>query len=348
VYLADHIRDELHLKAKEQAAASGGIPSPKCIAGRAAPGHATTIVENGTVYHVALANGSATGLYLDQRANRKKLVELISKLPPSPKGRIMLNAFSYTGSFSVAACLGVPGLQTLNLDPSTPATEIAIKNFESNKLDAGKHKFQSKDVFASMTALDNVNAQFDVVVVDPPTVLRVRRPDGKLFTFSTLSNYNELTSLAAPLVAPGGLLVAFMNTRTLDAEKWEKDVQKGIDSIVDRKKELFEFLNFAETRKKLRKRPDLRKKPRDRLLRQMASDGKFEITRDDIEKMYSFTKIDQWTQDVDFGWHESDPAGQYLHGLVFQRSSYIPNGIKIPPSPPLVTETRPPAKKNKK
>lgn len=334
IYVADHIRDELHRRAQEQ----GGIPQlQRCIAGHAAPRHSTTILEDGLIYHVALANGSATGLYLDQRDNRRKLAQLLQQLPSSStaRPRSMLSVYSYAASFSLAAISAVSGLQTVNLDPSHAAAEVAERNFQANGIDPANHRFQKKDPFASMSALDNTGAQFDLVVLDPPSVSRVRRPDGKLFTFSTTTNYDELVSLAAPLVAPGGYLVTLMSTRSLDTAKWEKMIQQGMASIVDRKKEFYEFSKFADERKRLRKRNDLRKKPRDRMLQKMATDGKFEISREDVEKMFSFEKVDQWGQTPDFGWQPSDSFGQYLHGLVWKRSPYLPAGLILPAAAPL-------------
>ncbi len=85
-----------------------------CIVGDKAPNHHTVVIENGITYHVTLSQGSSCGLYLDQRDNRRRLLELLMQSPPEK--RSLLNTFCFTCSFSLLPASR--GITTANIDLS--------------------------------------------------------------------------------------------------------------------------------------------------------------------------------------------------------------------------------------
>ena len=96
------------------------------------------INENGMSFYVNILSGQKTGFYLDQRDNRA-LVKALAR------GRSVLNLFSYTGGFSVAAGLG-GAKRILSVDASADALAIAEKNADLNRLNAG-HETVRADIF---------------------------------------------------------------------------------------------------------------------------------------------------------------------------------------------------------
>lgn len=180
------------------------------VAGSRAPSDALEVVEAGLRYAVHLGDGAPTGLYLDQRDNRPRVAALAA-------GRTLLNTFSYTCSFSLAAA--AQGAKTTSVDLAKAALETAKRNFAANGLDAKAHRFFAEDVFVFLPRLARRGERFDVVLLDPPTFAR-----GKRGAFSVERDYGDLVALAAPLVAPGGRLVAFANTHRLSEHDWRAQV----------------------------------------------------------------------------------------------------------------------------
>lgn len=184
------------------------------LAGARAPGDSLDVVEAGLKYRIQLGAGAPTGLYLDQRDNRPKAAALAA-------GKTLLNTFSYTCSFSLAAA--AQGAKTTSVDLAKAALETAKRNFETNGLALEPNRFFAEDVFVFLPRLARRGEQFDVVLLDPPTFAR-----GKKGVFSVEKNYGELVAVAAPLVAPGGRLVAFANTHRMSAADWIAQVAAAL------------------------------------------------------------------------------------------------------------------------
>lgn len=167
-----------------------------CIAGDKAPDHHTIVIENGISYHVTLSQGSSCGLYLDQRDNRRKLLDLL--MQSAPEKRSLLNTFCFTCSFS--ALPASHGITTANIDLSRSSIDwgkdvslsiemlqnlrdlkkinLLMQNFMENGIDLNKHEFYSKDAFLGLPKMGIIRRQFQAVLLDPPTLARVRRRDG--------------------------------------------------------------------------------------------------------------------------------------------------------------------------
>ena len=165
-------------------------------------------------FAVQFAGGPAYGLYLDQRDNRPKAAALAA-------GTSLLNTFSYTCSFSVYAAAA--GARTVNVDQSKLALETGKRNLALNGLSTEGHRFLADDVFACLPRLAKKGEKFGVVLLDPPTFAR-----GKKGVFSVERDYAKLVAAAAPLVAPGGHLLAFANTHRMAHAEWYAQVRAGL------------------------------------------------------------------------------------------------------------------------
>ncbi len=142
-----------------------------------------------------LARGQKTGLFFDHRENRRLVGE-------RARDKSVLNLFSYTGGFSVAAALGGASHVT-SVDIAGPAVEASIENFRENGLASFPHEAVRADVFDYLEKLKKEKRQFDLVVCDPPTFAKSR-----LQLKAAEKAYRKLMSLALDVVAPGGVFCA--------------------------------------------------------------------------------------------------------------------------------------------
>jgi 23S rRNA (cytosine1962-C5)-methyltransferase len=131
--------------------------------------------EAGVPVEVELGDGWDTGLYLDQRDNRKRIRAACA-------GRSMLNLFGYTGMFSVAAALG-GAASTTTVDLSGRALDRARRNFAlSNLLTGEQHRFVRADAVEWLSRKRRAGVRFDVIVLDPPSFSTVGK--GRVFKLS--------------------------------------------------------------------------------------------------------------------------------------------------------------------
>ncbi|MGZ5498243.1 MAG: class I SAM-dependent rRNA methyltransferase [Candidatus Aminicenantales bacterium] len=158
------------------------------------------ILENGIPFWVGLAGGQKTGFYLDQRESRKLVRECSS-------GRRVLNAFSYTGSFSVCALLG-GAVKADSIDSSAAAMALAQDNFELNGLASGSGTFFTADVFEFLRepALDH-----DFIILDPPAFAK-KRTD----VVAACRGYKDINRLAMQRVRAPGLVLTFSCSHFVD------------------------------------------------------------------------------------------------------------------------------------
>ncbi len=160
------------------------------------------IREYGIAYRIDFAAGYSQGIFLDQRENRRRV-----HVQATAGARTVLNLFSYTCAFSVAAAMG--GALTTSVDLSKRYLEWGRENFRANRLDLFGHEFHAGDVFDRLGLLAKRKRRFDLVIVDPPTFSR----DGEGGTFRVDRDYHRLATLAASLVGEGGSLLCSTNHR---------------------------------------------------------------------------------------------------------------------------------------
>ena len=154
------------------------------------------IVEYGLNFRVDVEEGQKTGFFLDQRENRQRVRALAA-------GREVLDCFSYTGGFAIAALAG-GARRVLAVESSAPALEVARDNLAANPLDAGRIAFAQADVFAHLRLLRDRAARFDLVVLDPPKFAPTAAQ-----AKNAARAYKDINLLAFKLLAPGGLLATF-------------------------------------------------------------------------------------------------------------------------------------------
>jgi 23S rRNA (cytosine1962-C5)-methyltransferase len=150
------------------------------------------IREGNARFEVDVVHGQKTGFFLDQRPGRRLVAELA-------RGRRLLNLFSYTGGFSVAAAVA-GAAHTTSVDIAAPAIRAAAENFRHSGVDPSRHGFVAADVFDFLAAAKQT---WDVVVCDPPSFA----PSEKALP-RAIAAYRSLHAAAARAVAAGGLLVA--------------------------------------------------------------------------------------------------------------------------------------------
>ena len=172
-----------------------------------------TFREHNLLFSANVREGHKTGFFLDHRHNRKRVGEL-------SEGRDVLDVFSYAGGFSVHALAG-GAYRVVSLDISEPALEVARANVALNFGEDPRHEVLAGDAFQELEHLARRREQFGVVVVDPPSFAKREKE-----IRGALDAYRRLTTLAVPLVAPGGILLAASCSARVTAEDFYATVER--------------------------------------------------------------------------------------------------------------------------
>ncbi len=150
------------------------------------------IREGQATMEVDMRRGQKTGLFLDQRENRRLVGQRSA-------GLRVLNLFSYTGGFSLAAALGGAS-KTTTVDIAAPAVEAAKRNFVLSGLKPKDHEFVAADVFDFLDESVKAGRDFDLVICDPPSFASSEKALKK-----GLRAYRRVNEQALRVVAPGGI-----------------------------------------------------------------------------------------------------------------------------------------------
>jgi len=173
------------------------------------------VKENGMHYAVDLNDGAMTGIFLDQRDVRKAIRDTYVE------GKRVLNTFSYTGAFSVAASLG-GAAQTTSVDLAKRSLPKTIEQFSVNGIDYEAENIHVMDVFDYFKYARRKKLSFDMVILDPPSFAR-----SKKYTFSVAKDYTKLLKEALSVTTKGGMIVASTNNATLTMRKFKGMLAKG-------------------------------------------------------------------------------------------------------------------------
>jgi len=130
----------------------------------------------------------------------------------------MLNAFSYTGAFSVYAAAAGAGPIT-NLDTSEDALDLACRQMQVNDLERPGDSYELGDVFEVLRLYRDQGRSFDMIVLDPPKFAPTRRHVPR-----ASRAYKDINLLALKLLRPGGTLVTFSCSGGIHAELFQKIV----------------------------------------------------------------------------------------------------------------------------
>ena len=174
-----------------------------------------TVLENGVLYQVFMNDGLMTGIFLDQHEVRGSLVDGLAM------GKSLLNMFSYTAAFSVAAAMGGAS-QTTSVDLAKRSRELSQAHFQANGISTEAHRFIVMDVFEYFKYAKRKGLTYDVIVLDPPSFARNKKQ-----TFSVAKDYHKLISQSLEILNPGGIIIASTNAANVSRQKFTEQIDKG-------------------------------------------------------------------------------------------------------------------------
>ncbi len=182
-----------------------GLPVKRGILKGVAPDGPIEILENGHRFLVDLDGGQKTGFYLDQRENRA----LVARYA---EGKTLLDAFSYTGGFSVYAA-AAKATRLTRVDTSREALESGKRNLTINGLDAIQDEAIRGNVFQVLRGFRDRGRQFGMIVLDPPKLAATKAHRDR-----AIRGYKDINLLALKLLKPGGTLATFSCSGGIDAD----------------------------------------------------------------------------------------------------------------------------------
>ena len=205
-----------------EARAHEGLPQTSGVLAGEPPPERIEIVENGCPYQVDVRAGHKTGFYLDQRDNRERIKRYAN-------GCDVLNAFSYTGGFGIAA-VAAGAASVTHVDLSAEALALARSNTALNTCHVEESSFIQGNVFEVLRTFRDQGRSFDLVVLDPP---KFAESKGSLMKASR--GYKDINLLGIKLLRPGGVLATFSCSGLMTPELFHKVVA---DAAVDAKRDI--------------------------------------------------------------------------------------------------------------
>ena len=180
-------------------------------------GAPTIFLESGLRFEADVLRGQKTGFFLDQRENRRLVESLAS-------GRSVLNAFSFSGGFSLYAARGGAKLVT-DLDISAHALASAERNFALNQSIASvaqcKHERVQADTFAWLE--QNAARKFDLIILDPPSFAKREAERA-----NAIRAYERLSALGIERLSSGGILVSCSCSAHVSAAEFFEAVRSAV------------------------------------------------------------------------------------------------------------------------
>ena len=171
-----------------------------------------TIEENQVKYRIHFGTGHKTGFFCDQRENRAILASHAA-------GKSVLDVCCYSGGFSVAAAKSGQATEVVGVDLDEEALVMAKKNADINDV---RVRYVHADAFAYMRDMARNNKQFDILVLDPPKLIRSRTE-----LEEGTRKHIDLNRLAIQLVKPGGILLTCCCAGLLDGPSFMQVVQSA-------------------------------------------------------------------------------------------------------------------------
>lgn len=168
----------------------------------------TKVIENGCVYEIDWETGQKTGFFIDQRDNR----ELLAKYS---KGKKVLNAFCYTGGFSVSA-LKAGAEKVVSVDISEKAINLTLQNVSLNGAFEGQHQGMVADV---TKFIREVETDFDIMVLDPPAFAKNMKA-----RHNAVQAYKRLNAEAIKRIKSGGIIFTFSCSQVVDRQLFENTI----------------------------------------------------------------------------------------------------------------------------
>jgi len=167
---------------------------------------------DGVRFLADLTGGQKTGWFFDQAPARR----LVGSLA---EGSSVLDVYCHTGGFALAAARG-GAARVLGLDRSAEALALAAQAAERNGLAV---ELDRTDAFSALAARGQRGERWDIVVCDPPSFVKSKRDFE-----AGIKGYRKLARLAAPLVAPGGLLLLASCSYHVDPPSFAHEIARGL------------------------------------------------------------------------------------------------------------------------
>ncbi|MBY7142140.1 class I SAM-dependent rRNA methyltransferase [Virgibacillus sp. NKC19-3] len=187
------------------------------------------VKENGVNYAVYLNDGAMVGIFLDQRDVREAIRVKYAK------GKKVLNTFSYTGAFSVAAALG-GAKKTTSVDLAKRSKRKTAEQFSINGIADNKQDTIVMDVFDYFKYARRHNMKFDMVILDPPSFARSKKR-----TFRVAKDYPALIKDTISITEKNGIIIASTNNASLDMKKFRGFVANAFREMGEKYNILEEF-----------------------------------------------------------------------------------------------------------
>jgi 23S rRNA (cytosine1962-C5)-methyltransferase len=189
------------------------LAPPHAVRGEDAP-PSFLVHELGVAFEVRLGEGMSTGLFLDQRENRRRVRELAA-------GARVLNLFAYTGAFSVVAAQG-GAKSSMTVDVAPGALAWAERNLARVDADPKAHVLVRADALRWLKHEARAAGPFDLALLDPPSFATT-----KTSRFSAGDDYAELAASVLARLAPGGRLLACTNHRATGKQRFRRTLHEA-------------------------------------------------------------------------------------------------------------------------
>lgn len=211
--IADWLARELELNCVYERRKERGVEG-RCLLG-SEPDRPVSFVEHGIAFAADVVRGQKTGFFLDQRENRQ-MIRAMSN------GATVLNVFSYTGGFSVAAGKG-GATHVTSVDLASAAMEMADRHWQLNGLPASNHEGVVADAFEFLSQAAQDRRRWDIVILDPPSFAPNRESVSK-----ASAAYENIIQAGARVTSRRGLLAAASCSSHIDLSMFLQSCQEGI------------------------------------------------------------------------------------------------------------------------
>lgn len=189
------------------------------------------VIENGIQYEVDIRNGHKTGFYLDQKANRLRVMGYTQE-------KEVLDCFCYNGGLTLPSLVG-GAKQVTCIDESAEALELLRRNLKLNRLSPDKVLPICGDVFQKLREFRDRGQSFDLIILDPPkfapTIAHISKAS---------RGYKDINLLALKLLKEGGILVTFSCSGGVSLDLFQKIVF-GAALDAKRRVRILEYLHQA-------------------------------------------------------------------------------------------------------
>ena len=169
------------------------------------------VTVGGLKFNVDVRKGHKTGMYLDQ-------ADTLRRIGPLAKDADVLDAFCYTGGFTMA-CLKGGAKSVTSIDASRDALDALAQNMTLNELDASRQVSECNDIFAALREYRDRRRTFDLIILDPPKFAETQGHVEK-----ACRAYKDINLLALKLLNPGGKLATFSCSGNVDSDTFQKVV----------------------------------------------------------------------------------------------------------------------------